>query len=297
MDWRNLPSLNALRAFTALAEAGSYSRAADKLNVTHAAVMQQVKALSGHFGVQLVKRSGRKIVLTEDGRLLARALEAGFSQIRNGVDSLAKSERARPVQVTMSPAFASKWLMPRLVEFQTSHPEVTLLLNPSGNIVELEPGGMDVAIRYCRSEALEKDADVLIVLDLVIVGTPGLIGTVDTTSPADLIHLPWLQELGTNEVADWFANHLVQIDRPLMISHMPGNLIMDAVKRGDGITYTARQWIEREIRLGELVELFPEERAGVFYIHTLPGEPRQSVRLFVNWLKRQAGWAAQKPHA
>ncbi len=74
-----------------------------------------------------------------------------------------------------------------------------------------------------------------------------------------------------------------------MISHMPGNLIMDTVKRGDGITLTARQWVEEEIRTGQLVALFAEEHAGVFYIHTLPGEQRQSVRVFANWLNQQAG--------
>ncbi len=288
MDWRDLPSLNALRAFAALAETGSYSRAGEKLNVTHAAVMQQVKSLSEHFGLQLVTRSGRNITLTEDGRMLALELEAGFRQIRRGVDTLTKTQQARPVQVTMSPAFAVKWLMPRLADFQTHHPEVTLLLNPSGKIMELESGGMDVAIRYSRSDTLAEDTDVLIVLDLLVVGTPGLVGAADISAPADLVHLPWLQELGTNEVPDWLIRHGVQLDRPLMISHMPGNLIMDAVKRGDGITYTARQWVEEEIRTGQLVELFPEERVGVFFIHTLPGEMRRSVRLFVNWLKRQA---------
>ncbi len=288
MDWRNLPSLNALRAFSALAEAGSYSRAGKMLNVTHAAVMQQVKSLGDHFGVQLVTRSGRNVTLTEDGRVLAQELEAGFSQIGRGVNTLTKTLQTRPVQVTMSPAFAVKWLMPRLADFQTNHPEVTLLLNPSGKIMNLESGGMDVAIRYRRSEALAEDADVLVVLDLLIVGTPELVGSVDISGPGDLVHLPWLQELGTNEVSDWFARHDVKLDRPLMVSHMPGNLIMDAVKRGDGITYTARQWVDEVIRSGQLVELFPEENVGAFYIHTLPAEQRRSVMLFVNWLKRQA---------
>ncbi|MCP4980356.1 MAG: LysR family transcriptional regulator [Gammaproteobacteria bacterium] len=288
MNWRDLPSLNALKALAVLAETGSYSRAGEMLNVTHAAVMQQVKALEEHFGLQLVTRSGRNITLTEDGRMLALELEAGFNQIRHGVDTLARVQQNRPVQVTMSPAFAVKWLMPRLADFQIRHPEVTLLLNPNGKIMDLEPGGMDVAIRYCRSDTLTKDADVLIVLDLLVVGTRELVRAANISAPADLVHLPWLQELGTSEVPDWLTRHGVQLDRPLMISHMPGNLIMDAVKRGDGITYTARQWVEEEIRTGQLVELFPEERIGVFFIHTLPGEMRRSVRLFVNWLKRQA---------
>ena len=288
MDWRNLPSLNALRAFSTLAEAGTYTKAGEALNVTHAAVMQQIKALEAFLGAQLVTRSGRGIALTDDGRILARDLEAGFRRIHQGVVALSAVQQSRPLHVTMSPVFAVKWLMPRLADFQSSHPEVTLLLNPTGMIVDLERDGMDVAIRYCRTKDLPDGADILIVLDLVVVGTPDLVGSVNISGPADLKHLPWLMELGTNEVPDWFARHRVTLDRPLMISQMPGNLIMDAVKRSDGVTYTARQWVQEEIRSGELVELFPEERVGAFYIHTRPGEQRKSVKTFSAWLRSRA---------
>jgi LysR family glycine cleavage system transcriptional activator len=288
MEWRSMPSLNALRAFSALAETGSYTKAGEALNVTHAAVMQQIKALEAFFGVQLASRSGRGVALTEDGKVLARDLEAGFRQIAQGVEALANLQHARPLHVTMSPVFAVKWLMPRLADFQQGHPEITLLLNPTGMIVDLERDGMDVAIRYCRTENLPKDAVVLIVLDLVVVGTPALVTSQRISEPADLRHLPWLMELGTNEVPEWFARHGVTLDRPLMVSQMPGNLIMDAVKRSDGITYTARQWVNDEIRSGELVELFPEDNVGAFYIHTRQGEQRRSVRTFSNWLRSRA---------
>lgn len=264
MSWRNLPSLNALRAFSALAEAGSYSRAGGMLNVTHAAVMQQVKSLEEYLGVRLATRAGRGIALTDEGQALARELEAGFRRIQHGVSTLAEKEQTRPVQVTMSPVFAVMWLMPRLADFQVNHPDITLLLNPSGNVLELTPGGVDVAIRYGRNMDAAGDVDILIYLDLVVVGTPELVGTVNVSGPADLRHLPWLQELGTREVPDWFVRHGVQLDRPLMISHMPGNLIMDAVKRGDGITYTTRQWVEDEIRAGDLVELTSDKDVGYF---------------------------------
>lgn len=287
MDWHRLPSLNALKAFAALAEAGSYSRAGEMLNVTHAAVMQQVKALEAHFGQRLVTRTGRKIALTEEGQMLARDLRIGFRRIRDGVEALGEVQNTRPVQVTMSPALAVRWLMPRIADFQTRYPDVTLLLNPSGAFIDLAPGGMDVAIRYSRLENLPEGANVLIKVDLVVAGTPALIESVDISGPGDLIHLPWLQELGTNEVADWLARRGVKLDRPIMISHMPGNLILDAVKRGDGITYTVRQWIEEDLRSGDLVELFPEESVGAFYIHTLSGEQRRSAKLFIKWLKAQ----------
>ncbi len=86
MDWSQLPSLTSLRAFAALADGKSYTRAATALNVSHAAVSQQVKALEERLGVSLVTRAGRGIALTMEGELLARDLEIGFAAIRRGVD-------------------------------------------------------------------------------------------------------------------------------------------------------------------------------------------------------------------
>lgn len=288
MNWMDLPSLNSLKAFAALAEAGSYSRAGAALNVSHAAVIQQVKMLEERLGVALVVRAGRGIELTGEGEQLARELAAGFATIRRGVETLTGAGALRPVQVTMSPAFAVKWLMPRIADFQSRNPEITLLLNPTGQFVELKPGGIDLAIRYSLCSRVPAKADVLGVYDLVVVGTPSVIGEKEITDPAELVHSPWLQELGTNEVGDWLARHGVTVGRPLMISHMPGNLIMEAVCRGDGITYTVRQWLEKEIQSGALVELFPEEAFGLFYIHTRQAVPRAPVRRFVSWLKEQA---------
>lgn len=115
------------------------------------------------------------------------------------------------------------------------------------------------------------------------------------TDPAQLVHLPWFQELGTNEVADWFLRHGISLDRPLIISHMPGHLILDAVCDGKGITYTARQWVKEEIRSGDLIELFPEEAFGYFYILTQQNVLRPPVRTFVNWLKDRAETVTAQP--
>ena len=277
-----------MRAFYALAETGSYSAAGKSLNVTHAAVMQQVRLLEEHLGLTLAVRSGRGVALTEEGQTLVHELETGFRHIRRGVEAVTGAGQFRPVQVTMSPAFAVKWLMPRLADFQAKNPDVTLLLNPSGQFMELRPGGVELALRYCRREDLPDDADVFFSGDLVVVGSPKLIEGRRITKPGDLMHLPWLQELGTNEVADWFRRHDVLLDRPLMVSHMPGNLIMDAVHNGDGVTYTFRQWLSEDIKNGELIEFFPEERQGTFRIVSLPGQRRLPVRKFVTWLKQQS---------
>jgi len=288
MNWTNLPPLNTLKAFTALANEGSYSKAGKALNVTHAAVLQQVRALEKYLAVSLVVRSGRGVRLTEDGKVLANDLAVGFARLQSGIESVQGTSAFRPVQVTTSPAFAVKWLMPRIADFQMRYPDVTLLINPTGQMMELKPGGIDLAIRYCRFEDLPKAPEALVHVDLAVVGVPMLKNNHKNSGPSDLQHFPWLQELGTTEVTDWFARHDVALDRPLMISHMPGNLIMDAVKRGDGITYTAKQWVETELQTKKLIEYWPEADKGAFYIQHRPGELRRPVSIFLRWLMQQA---------
>ncbi len=297
MDWSQLPSLTSLRAFAALADGKSYTRAATALNVSHAAVSQQVKALEERLGISLVTRAGRGIALTMEGELLARDLEIGFAAIRRGVDVLGGAGASRPVQITMSPAFATEWLMPRIAEFQVQHPEITLMLNPTGELVELKPGGVDTAIRYRSSDRLEKDVTSVLISDTVVIGTPALIGLRALRDPAMLMDMPWLQELGTNEVAEWMARRGVKLDRPLIINHMPGNLIMEAVRRGDGITYTARAFFQDEIRSGQVVVLHSEPAFGHYYIETCPGVMRPPVKTFVNWLKTKTETVTAAEHA
>ena len=148
MDWSHIPSLNSLRAFSALAETGSYTKAAKQLNVTHAAVRQQVKALEEHLDLSLAFRHGRDIRLTDEGVALTRDLDQAFNAIQQSVEALTLADASRPVQITTSPAFAVEWLMPRIAEFQQRHPKITLMLNPTADVIELKPGGIDVAVRY-----------------------------------------------------------------------------------------------------------------------------------------------------
>ncbi len=288
MDWSGFPSLNSLRAFAVLAETGSYSKAAAQLNVTHAAVRQQVKALEVHLGVTLAFREGRGVALTAAGVALARDLDAGFSALRKGVEALTGADASRPVQVTTSPAFAVEWLMPRITEFQQRYPAITLMLNPTAEVVDLKPGGIDLAIRYCDRPRLDKDVTPVLISDMVVIGAPSLIGEGGFDDPASLMNVPWLQELNTNEVTDWFGRRGVALDRPLMISHMPGNLIMQAVRRGDGITFTARAFFQDDIEAGRVRVLHSDPVFGVYYIVTNPSPARPAVKTFANWLKAKA---------
>ena len=123
---------------------------------------------------------------------------------------------------------------------------------------------------------------------MVIVGTPDLVANFKTDKVEDLLDLPWLQELGTNEVADWFRYRGIVADRPINISQMPGNLIMNAVRGGNGITYSARAFFTDDIAAGRIVELFSEPLFGLYYVQTSSEPLRPAVKRFVDWLLANA---------
>jgi len=289
MDWDDMPPLSALRAFAVLAEAGGVARAGEMLNVSHAAVSQQVRGLERRLGTRLIRRDGRGTALTPEGVRLAKDLSAGFQTIRTAVGTLAEADSARPVQVTMTPVFATSWLLPRLGEFRAAHPGIELMLNPTPELVPLEPGGVDLAIRFGDGEWPGLESRLLLHTNFVLVASPDLIGGRDVADPEALLDYPWLQELSTNEVSDWFRNQGVVDTRRVRMTHMPGHMVLEAVRRGEGISAVAEAFVADDVAAGRLQVLFGEisARKG-YYIVTRPGVMRPPLKAFAGWLRRTA---------
>jgi LysR family glycine cleavage system transcriptional activator len=297
MDWRQMPPLAALRAFAALAETGSVTAAGAALNVSHAAVSQQVRALESRLGTALVSRDGRGVGLTTDGARLAAAIGPAFAAIGRAVEELTGADAARPLQITTTPAFAALWLLPRLAAFRLARPEVELMLHPSAQIVELAPGGFDLAIRFGTGDWPGHDCESLIPTSFVIVAARSLVGDRRIATPEDIIDLPWLQELGTTEITDWLRSRGVLTRKRGNITHMPGHLVTEALRRGEGVTATARILIEPDLAEGRLVALFEEDRPGTgYWLVTRPGPMRPPLKAFVTWLRRETRRDPASPH-
>lgn len=142
------PPLTALRAFEAAARHLSFSRAADELRVTPAALSFQIKQLEDHLGQPVFLRSHRSLSLTPLGRTLLPGTRAGFAQIANAWREARRSLSANSLAVTAGPAFTSKWLSPRLFGFARAHPQIELHMVASLRLQDLDRDGIDVAIRY-----------------------------------------------------------------------------------------------------------------------------------------------------
>ena len=287
MDWRSLPSLNSLRAFSAVAEHKSLSAAGRELNVTHAAVSQQIRGLESLLGLKLVVREGRGVALTPEGDRLFEGLREGFEIIQDTVDELLQEDVARPLNITMTPSFAISWLMPRINDFRLKHPEIELMLNPTAQVVELRPGGVDLAIRFGSGDWPGFDSELFLTTNFAVVGASCLIGDRKIVKPEDLLEFPWLQEYGTNELAIWMERQGVVPKGKLNITHLPGYMVLEGVRRGEGISATAKTFVEAEITAGSMQVLFEEgiNPGTGYHLVTRPGIKRPPLKAFLSWMR------------
>ncbi|MCB1332283.1 MAG: LysR family transcriptional regulator [Roseivivax sp.] len=288
MSWLDLPPLSALRSFAALAQTGSVTGAAAALNVTHAAVSQQIRALEKHMGVALARRQGRTLTLTPDGALLARALNDGFETMANAVAALMQTDAGRPLLITTTPSFASGWLMPRLAGFRAEHPEIDLSIDPSATVKTFEPGDVDIALRYGGGNWPGLESELLLSSPIVVVAARSLVGDDPDLSLAALTDFPWLEELGANEATAWFARRGLARNPRHGITSLPGNLMMEAARAGQGVAIAARAFLEADIAAGRMRLLYEDREKEGYWMVTRPGVQRPPLRAFVRWLRRES---------
>ena len=145
---RRLPPLNALKAFEAAARSESFTRAAEELGVTQAAVSQQVKLLEATLELALFKRERQRLTLTEVGREYLAVVRDALDRLAVGTDRLVHRRSAGILTVSTSPDFAGKWLVHRLGRFAYTHPEIDLRVSATMHHVDLAREQVDLAVRH-----------------------------------------------------------------------------------------------------------------------------------------------------
>ncbi len=286
VNWRDFPSLTALRAFEAAARLQSFSLAARELNVTHAAVAQQVRALEADVGRELIYRQGRGMALTAEGARLAQALAEGFRGIGQAVEELRASQPGAPLRVTLTPAFAAQWLMPRLKRFWAEHPDVPISLHPEKRLVDLRREGIDLGIRFGNGKWPGVEAQFLTAADYVIVAAPSLLGGRRDLSKAELSAMPWVIETDWPEALSWLKSFGLKPDA-MNISLMPNEeLALSAARQGFGLHVEAEALVQQDVNNGALVILGRvKDDSLAYYLVSRPGPMRPELRTFIRWLK------------
>ena len=286
LDWKSLPSLAALRAFDATARGGDFASAARALNVTHAAVAQQVRALERHLGVGLAVRDGRSVRLTPAGQDLARSCAEGFEAIAQGLERLHARQAQRGIRVTATPFMVDRIITPNLPRFWDMYPGCEISIHPTRDYIDIAVEGFDLAIR-----ALPHNADFTWPsLEVEPVAEKRVVGIVAPELLAaagnDPSTLPWLQHDGMT------SKHMMMRDCGLIIEELKfvpigsPNLLLEAVRNGMGATLFSEQFTRADIAAGRLVEVPLPKMLYARYLAVTPKGPRHAlVDPFVEWLR------------
>jgi LysR family transcriptional regulator, glycine cleavage system transcriptional activator len=300
---RNLPPLNALRAFEASARLGSMQRAAHELSVTPSAVSQQVQNLEQWVGFPLLERRARQAQANAEGRAYLAAVSAAFDQIAAATGELSAGRVPRSICITCTPGFAVQWLVPRLQQFQDRHPDIDVRIDASTRLLDLKVEQVDLAVRHGTGRYPGLVSEKLLDDDLVPVASPRLlIGKGRVKKPSDLLQHRLLHIETRDDWRLWFAGQGIEIDwkrGPLLIDTAIG---VQAAVAGKGIALVRRSLIGDELATGRLVAPLPQglPKGVAYHLVYLPENMAQpAVGAFRAWLLEAvaAGATGSSPRA
>lgn len=282
LDWTKLPSLTALRSFEAVAQSRSFSEAARSLNVTHAAIAQQVRALEEYTGLKLVERSPRGVTLTLEGSDLARALTTGFTAIAEGIETLLERDRTRPVRITTTALFAEAVIFPKIASFWSANPDIEVSFSPSDMPVDLVAEGLDLAVRAGGGTWPDLKSRFLLDSPTRAFASAALVDDPAT----DWDSVPWL--IPDDAVWERVALEQCGIDTGRMRTLDLGNPSMKvrAAEEGVGLVLEAECDVRLQLQSGTLkVAPIAIDQVSQFFIVTPPRRPRPAVAAFIRWLE------------
>ena len=280
IDWRHLPSLATLRAFHATAQHGGFTGAGRALNVTHAAIAQQVRALERELGLPLVQRLGRAVSLTPQGEQLAQSLSDGFTTIAAGIAALQRREDQRVLRVATTAFIAQSLILPRLAEFWTQHPGVEVAMTPGFRTVDLLAEGYDLAIRGWRTEGPGIQTEHLAETRWVLAGAPALLGE----GPVDPMALPWI--IPDETIIGFLQRAGIDTDRITQVRVGSPFLEMSAALLGLGLVVATEAIIRDDLASGKLREVPLTGLPPTHYYATMPAGPRRAAtQAFIDWVR------------
>ncbi|MEO8241570.1 MAG: LysR substrate-binding domain-containing protein [bacterium] len=282
VDWRHLPSLAALRAFDATAQHGGFTGAGRALNVTHAAVAQQVRGLERELGVALVQRLGRAVSLTQQGQQLARTLDGGFAVIAEGIATMRRNEQQRGLRVATTIFMAQNLVMPHIRQFWALHPGIELSVTPSQSAVDLLRDGYDVAIRSFKTEGPGIEALHLARSRWLVTGAPSLLGD----GEVDATRLPWIWVADSDHDRQLLQSVGIDVDQLHKVVVGNATLENTAAVLGLGLNLATEVVARDDIAAGRLREVeVPGLPAVDYYAIVASGPRRPAVDQFVSWVK------------
>src|SRR5262249_28886035 len=285
------PSLAALRAFETAARTLSFTAAAKELSQTQGAISHQVNTLEARLGVKLFEREARGLKLTEAGGKYLPLVRDSLERLRTAED-MVRLERPSVLTVTVSPNFATKWLVPRLGSFSVTHPNLDLRISASLQHVDFNREDIDLAVRHGNGHWPELHVTRLCAEELFPACSAALLrGGPPIRTPADLAGHVLIHDRSRTHWQDWLAAFGIKnadTERGPVFDQTA--LAIDAALAGQGIALARTALASLDLIAGRLVRPLSEATPAEFSYwivcrKSVADEPK--ISQFRSWLIEQ----------
>lgn len=294
-QYKNIPSLRSIKAFEASARLLSFTKAAEELHVTQAAISHQIKNLEKITGVKLFDRFNRSLKLTFDGRLYYISLRSALESIEKATRQLKNKDTSGTLNISVLPSFASKWLSKRIWKFQQQHHELDVRISAFEWLTDFNKDDCDIAIRYSADPNYPGlKAELLMEEEVFPVCSKKLYDSFkgqlqpDTLLGANLYH----EDFTTEDWHDWFTavgmQSIPQL-RGTRFSHMA--MMLEAVENHQGFALGRTPLVQDDIKRGLLVAPFDvkiKSKMSYYLVYPIATEHDQKLQIIRQWLFAEA---------
>ncbi len=287
---RFLPSHAILRSFECAARHQSFTLAAEELHLTQSAISRQVREFEQIIGTDLFRRIGRRVVLTRAGKNLAGELAIDLENIRQTImRAISVGESGTVIRVATLPAFASRWLIPRLAEFTALHKDIEISFATRLEPFDLEREHFDLAIHFGSKDWPATDMELLCSETMIPVVSPSFKADYNLTSIASLASAPLLHiETRATIWQDFFKQESVPHLTALSGKYFDQfSLVIAGAVAGLGAALVPAYLIERELSEGKLIALGHASitTKNNYYLVTPENTQNEHVFVFTQWMK------------
>jgi LysR family glycine cleavage system transcriptional activator len=289
---RDLPPLNAVRVFEAAARHENFSRAAEELNVTQSAVSRQIQHLEEQLSCSLFVRSGPRLTLTQTGREYQAIIQNGLSIIRRGTHRLFGSQTRPVITISSVPSLVSRWLVPRLVDFEQKNPDVSVRLNATFHKVDFAiETDIDAGIRFGEGRWSGLVSELLVDEVMFPVCSPEIARRLER--PADLVEQRLLVEDPNWDLWSYWLKAVGLASLPNAGDRLSEdyNVQLQAAALGHGVALGRSLLAADDLRAGRLVCPFKVSvRSPIQYFFVCPPERLNEpiIARTLDWLRSAA---------
>ncbi len=285
---RRLPPLNALRAFEAAARHLSFTKAANELFVTQAAVSHQIKALEEWFGFLLFRRQARALLLTDEAQAYLPAVRDAFDNLDSATARLLRLDQAGTLNISVSASFAAAWLVPKLGRFADAYPEIDVRISANDLVVDFDQEEVDVAIRYGQGDWSNVIAERFMEEDIFVVCSPKLVeGPHPLRTPMDLEHHTMLHDQMREDWRMWLEAKGLDIESRRSLGISNSSMVIQAAIDGLGVALGRSVLVADDLATGRLVKPFDDAIHAEFAYYIVYPErnaQRPKVKAFRDWV-------------